>query len=251
MSVTVVIPARLESSRFPRKLLATLEGKPVIQHTLEQVQAMKQKKNIVIATDSTEIQKLADQWKVQCLFTNPNCRNGTERLCELLPQLQGDNFLNVQADEILISSSLLDSLASNLVSGKCDLITPIFKITTQAELTSPHLVKIILDANGQSIYFSRAPIPYMQGLPIEQWLQKQTFWGHIGVYGYSRKALELYQKATPSSLETSESLEQLRFLDTGLKFRTLVTNYTKIAINTPEDLEMAQKYFQDNKLSPA
>jgi 3-deoxy-manno-octulosonate cytidylyltransferase (CMP-KDO synthetase) len=248
MPITVIIPARLESSRFPRKLLADLQGKPVIQHTVERIQHMKQDKKIIIATDALEIQELAKMWNVSCLLTSSSCCNGTERIAELLPQLAGNFFMNVQADEILINSTLLDVLANTLLSTACDLITPIFEIQKIQDLISPHLIKTILNSQGHAIYFSRTPIPYIQNVVMDEWMNRHIFWGHIGVYGYSRRALEAYKKETPSSLEIAESLEQLRFLNTQFYFNTLLTDHVKIAINTPEDLKLAHKYLQENNL---
>ncbi len=240
-SATVVIPARLASTRLPRKVLLDLGGKPVIQHVWEKVSQMKRARAVVIATDSDEVVAAAKAFGADVRLTSPQCRNGTERLVELMQGgLEGDFFLNVQGDEPFIAPVLLDSLVLRREQTACDLVTAVYAIKEAKQLQDPNLVKVARAQDGHAIYFSRSPIPYLRGEPIESWCQKRPYWGHLGVYGYSRKALEIYPTLEIGGVESAESLEQLRFLEKNMSFQTVETDYHAVAIDTPEDLEHAR-----------
>ena len=237
---TVVIPGRMASTRLPGKVLMDLGGKPVIQHAWERACRMKRARSVVIATDSEEVVRAAKAFGADVRLTSPQCRNGTERIVELLPQLEGDFFLNVQGDEPFIDPLLLDSLVDRHAQTKCDLVTAVYALNSPEQLTDPNLVKVVRALDGHAIYFSRSPVPHLRGVPVEQWCQKKSYWGHLGVYGYTRNVLEIYPKMPMGDAEGRESLEQLRFLERNLSFQTVETNYHAVAIDTPADLEHAR-----------
>lgn len=196
--------------------------------------------NIYIATDAEEVKSIAQSWGAQILMTNPDCRSGTERLAECLNSIDGELIVNVQGDEPLIDPAMIDALVERWQQTRPDLITPVFRITVVDDISNPNVVKVARSASGEALYFSRSAIPYIRDLPVTQWLDKHTFWGHIGVYGYRRDVLEHYPALPVSPLESAEQLEQLRFLNAGYRFQTFETSYRPIAVDVAADLERAR-----------
>ncbi|MEM8549177.1 MAG: 3-deoxy-manno-octulosonate cytidylyltransferase [Verrucomicrobiota bacterium] len=240
MSVAVIIPARLDSSRLPRKVLIDIGGKPMLQRVWEQAMKMEKADQVAIATDSDEIHTQAQAWGATVFMTSPACQSGTERLATLLPEIGSTFFLNVQGDEPFIQPELLDSLVRVWEETHCDLVTAVYRIRTHREVFDPNLVKVVRRADGQALYFSRSPVPHVRGAAHETWPEGHTFWAHIGVYGYSRETLARYLDFSPTELELAEKLEQLRFLEHGLSMQTVETAYEPLGIDTPEDLELAR-----------
>ncbi|MBI5296375.1 MAG: 3-deoxy-manno-octulosonate cytidylyltransferase [Chloroflexi bacterium] len=241
MKTVIVIPARLASTRLPRKVLADICGKPLIQRVWERVQQARLADEIVIATDSQEVAGLVEAWGGKALMTDPACQSGTERIASLLAQLDADLILNVQGDEPLVDPDMLDALVASWKAAPCDLVTPVYRITSVDDLFNPNIVKVVRAADGRALYFSRSPVPYVRDVPREQWLERQPFWGHIGVYGYSRAVLAKYVSLPASPLQQAESLEQLRFLEAGYSFQTVETSYHSIAVDTQDDLEKVRR----------
>lgn len=237
MKTIAVIPARLESTRLPRKVLADIHGQPLIWHVWSRVSQAKNINTVYIATDSTEVQTVVENWGGQVLMTSPDCRSGTERIASCLDRLDADLILNVQGDEPLIDPVMLETLVQQWLSSEVDLVTPVYRITSLDELTDPNVVKVVCTESGTALYFSRSPVPFVRDCPIGEWLGQHTFWGHIGVYGYRRSALEAYSTLPISPLEQTERLEQLRFLAAGYRFQTVKTPYHPIAVDVPEDLD--------------
>jgi len=250
MKHVVVIPARLSSTRLPRKVLADLGGHPLIWHVWQRVKQAKNIDQIYIATDSDEVAEVAKGFGAQVLMTSPNCQSGTERLASVMDQLDGDLMLNVQGDEPLVDPGMLDAMVERWQAQPCDLITPVYRITELADMLSPNIVKVARAASGQALYFSRSPIPYLRDMPQEQWLQKASFWGHIGVYGYRRDVLAKYYELPVSLLEQSEKLEQLRFLDAGYIFQTVETGYHPVAVDVASDLDRVKKLLGIDEVNP-
>jgi 3-deoxy-manno-octulosonate cytidylyltransferase (CMP-KDO synthetase) len=240
MNVSVVIPARLASTRLPRKVLADLGGKPVLRHVWERAARMRRATEVLVATDSEEVAAVVAGWGGQFVLTSPACRSGTERIASILDGLRGEFILNVQGDEPFIDPALLDALAERFAAAGGDLVTPVYPIRDAATLASAAVVKVVRGADGRALYFSRAAIPYGRGVPPEQWAERGGYWGHLGVYGYSRAALARYPALPESALEAAESLEQLRFLEAGFCIQTVETDYHAVAIDTPEDLARAR-----------
>lgn len=242
---TIAIPARLGSTRLPGKVLLDLGGKPVVQHVWEKVQNMKNAGKIVLLADTEEVRKVAEGFGAEVIMTSPNCRSGTERLASILSNLPGEFFLNVQGDEPFIDVDLLDSLVDRWAETNCELVTAVAKISDPAKLTNPNVVKVVRGSDGRAIYFSRSAVPHLRGVPAEKWLDSgNVWWSHIGVYGYARAVLESHPTMPVTALETIESLEQLRFIDRGMSFQTVETNYHPVSIDTLEDLENARKLFK-------
>lgn len=242
MSCSVAIPARLASTRFPKKLLAEIRGKTVLERVWDRVSQAKCGKDACIVTDSSEIETLAKGFGARVLLSDPNCASGTERIASVLDQLTGDFILNVQGDEPFIDPNLLDALAARAEATRAQLITPVFKIEKVDELFNPNIVKVVRSQGGVALYFSRSTIPHVRGKEPEAWLDHYAFWGHVGVYGYRRSVLAEYLEIPCSPLEEVECLEQLRWLDAGYEMQTVETGYRSVEVNTPEDLEKAIEF---------
>lgn len=240
MSVVVAIPARLASTRLPRKVVLDLGGKPVVRHVWEKVRRMKTADRIVVLADSDEVAALATGFGAEVLMTDPACASGTERLASVLGVLPGDFFLNVQGDEPFIDPELLDALVACWRESRCRVVTAVARIESADRLANPNTVKVVRALNGRAIYFSRSAVPYLRGVPLAEWPGRQAYWSHIGVYGYDRATLEEYPGMPATAIERIESLEQLRFVEHGLDIRTVETRYHPVAIDTPEDLERAR-----------
>jgi len=240
MTFALAIPARMASTRFPGKPLATLGSKRVLEHVYESCKKSIYANNVYILTDSSEISDFAKGINANCIMTSPQCQNGTERIVEALDKISEDFIINVQGDEPFIPSTLIDSMIALRQKTNCDLITCASPIKNALELTNPNIVKVLKNSEGKVLYFSRSPLPFVRGEPDHsKWLQKTSFFRHIGIYGYSRNVLEKYGTFKSSALENCEMLEQLRFIDNGFEFSLIESNYESIGIDTPQDLENA------------
>ncbi|MCC7208156.1 MAG: 3-deoxy-manno-octulosonate cytidylyltransferase [Anaerolineae bacterium] len=237
MASIAIIPARLGSTRLPRKVLADIHGHPLIWHVWSRAKQARRFNEVYVATDADEVRTAVESWGGKVLMTSMECRSGTERLAECLDRVSADLIVNVQGDEPLIDHKMLDALVTKWEAQPSDLITPVFRITSQEELTASTVVKVARARSGEALYFSRSTIPFMRDWPQSEWLGKAEFWGHIGVYGYRRDVLAAYPNLPVSPLETSEQLEQLRFLDAGYRFQTLETDYRSIAVDIDSDLD--------------
>ena len=246
MITIAVIPARLGSTRLPRKVLADLNGRPLLWYVWNQVCQSQQISVVYVATDSEEVRGVVESWGGQVLMTSPKCRSGTERVAECLGYLNADLILNIQGDEPLIDPAMLDALVDSWRLKPADVITPICPIRSLEELCDPNVVKVARSTNGFAIYFSRSPIPFLRDVLLNQWLNTQTFWGHIGVYGYSPDALAAYATLPASTLELAERLEQLRFLEAKYSILTMETKYRSVAVDTSKDLERVQAILSEH-----
>lgn len=236
MNTTAIIPARLSSTRLPRKVLADIHGHPLIWHVWQRVSQAQEINRVVIATDSSEVAEVAAAFGAQVIMTSPDCQSGTERIASVIDQLDGDLILNVQGDEPLIDPAMLDLLVQKWKDSPCDLITPVYQIKHQEDLVSPNVVKVVRNSEGRALYFSRSPIPYLRDFPLDAWIDHARFWGHIGVYGYRREVLTHYYEIPNSLLEQMERLEQLRFLEAGYQIQTIETEYNAVSVDVAADL---------------
>lgn len=239
--VSVVIPARLESTRLPNKVLLEIGGKPMLQRVWEQASQMQSADEVWIATDSGLVAEAAEGWGAKVALTSPDCPSGTDRIASMLDQLVGDFILNVQGDEPFVPPSLLDDLVDTFNRESCDIVTPVFSITEADEILNPNLVKAVRAQSGRALYFSRSPVPHVRGKEHNDWPVEAIHWGHIGVYGYSREVLAKYPSLLSSPLEHVEKLEQLRFLESGFTIQTVATEYRPIGVDTEEDLARARE----------
>ena len=239
--IVAVVPARLGGKRMPRKVLAPLNGRPVLWHAWNHARGCELVDEVYVVTDSEEIRSVVQSWGGDVLMTSSKCRSGTERIATVLEQIGGDFIVNVQADEPLVTSGLIEQLIRDWLVERPPIVTPVYRITQQNELSDANVVKVVRAEDGRAIYFSRHAVPFLRDVAFDDWLETNDYWGHIGVYGYRRDVLEDYLDLPVSHAEKSESLEQLRFLGAGYPIRTLEVSCPAIGINCPEDLERARQ----------
>ena len=247
MKVIGIIPARYASTRFPGKPLAMIKGKTMIHRVWEQ--AWKSKLDaVVVATDDMRIAEEVLSFGGQYALTDPNHRSGTDRCREALFITEGqyDAVVNIQGDEPFIDPAQIDQVIDLISRDDTQLASVAKRIEDEDELFSENTVKVVMDKQGNALYFSRNPIPYMRHLDHNRWLKKGVFYKHIGIYAYKTETLCQIAEMQPTMLEISESLEQLRWLENGLNIRMGITQQESLSIDTPEDLEKAGQLTQNN-----
>lgn len=242
-----VIPARYASTRFPGKPLARLGGKPVIRRVWEQVTQVFA--DAVVATDDQRIIEAVEAFGGRAVMTSPDHRSGTDRCREAVEKSGGnpDIVVNVQGDEPFIAPSQLRAIARCFDDPSTDIATLVKPFTPAdglAALENPNSPKVVLGTAGQALYFSRSVIPYLRGVPREEWLERHTFYKHIGMYAFRRETLYAVTALPQSALERAESLEQLRWLENGYRIRTGISDVETIGIDTPEDLAKAEAFLK-------
>jgi len=236
----VAIPARLASTRFPRKLLAPLRGRPVLWHAWNQARRASGVDRVVLLTDAEEMRQVAAHWPAEVLLTSSDCRSGTERIASVLDQLEADVIVNLQGDEPLVEPALVEQLAARCGEDDAEIVTPVFRIQRTEQLADPNIVKVARACDGRAVYFSRHPVPFLRDVPRERWLDSESYWGHVGMYAYRRATLARYHELPESRLEEAERLEQLRFLEAGCRILTIETDYHPIGIDVPADLQSVE-----------
>lgn len=238
MRVYGVIPARLASTRLPRKLLLTETGRPLLQYTYEQAQQAESLSDVIIAADSPEIVAVARRFGARCELTGDHC-SGTDRIAEVVRRVcpEADIIVNIQGDEPEIDPASID-LAVDLLrrNPEAHMSTLAATIRTREQLDSPACVKVVCGADGRALYFSRHAIPYVRDRDPDELLQQDSPWRlHIGLYAYRRRFLLDLTSRPPSQLEQLEKLEQLRALEAGATILVGQVAAHAAGIDTPED----------------
>lgn len=246
VSFKVVIPARYASSRLPGKPLLDIAGKPMVVRVAEQAK-LSGANEVVIATDFEKIIQVASEHNIQALMTRVDHESGTDRIAEVAQQLNwadDDIVVNVQGDEPLIDPVLIQEVAAYLANSKdAVMATACHAIHDEASLLNPNIVKVVLDTNGNALYFSRAPTPYPRD---EVFKHKIQAYRHIGIYAYRVGFLKKYANLAVTELEKIESLEQLRVLYHGYKIAVAITqNAPASGVDTQEDLDYVRSVFKD------
>ena len=238
MSVIGIIPARYGSTRFPGKPLAMIGTKTMIHRTYEQV--LKSSLDaVVVATDDQRIYDEVLGFGGKAVMTRSDHRSGTDRCREALDLVGGnyDAVVNIQGDEPFIDPRQIDQVAELIRRDDTCLATLAKRITDPGRIHNPNTVKVVFDHEGNALYFSRHPLPFVRGVEPEQWFEKTEYYQHIGIYAYKAATLHAIAAMSPGRLEQAESLEQLRWLENGLRIRVAVTEaHDSIANDTPEDL---------------
>jgi 3-deoxy-manno-octulosonate cytidylyltransferase (CMP-KDO synthetase) len=244
--VVCVIPARLGSTRFPRKILALLGGKPLLQWAWDAALQISFIDQVVFAIDAEETARTIESFNGKYFMTSIDCLRGIDRLVELQQKglVQADIWINWQADEPFISEKMLQDLLLTTSEDAADVWT--LKVALQEQyVRDPSLCKVVCDEAGFALYFSRSPIPYYRDdLELER-----KYFRHVGMYAYTNEALQKIAQMQPSQIECAESLEQLRFLSNGLKIQVNETEEETIGIDFPEHLALAEAYIS-TRLSP-
>jgi len=236
--VTVIIPARWASTRFPGKPLVPLRGKPLVQHVWERAGRAKRVGRIIIATDDMRIAEAAFDFGAEVALTSPKHPTGTDRLAEVAKKLKSASIiLNVQGDEPDIAPSTIDRLAEALQDDpKLGMVTAANPLSDPADVQDPNVVKVVTDLAGRALYFSRSVIPHdRDGRGGIKYLR------HQGIYGYRRKVLLGFVKWKPTPLEQAEKLEQLRALEHGIAIGVIVVCHESVGVDVPGDVAKAER----------
>ncbi len=244
MTITGIIPARYASSRFPGKLLEPLDGRPILQHVVEKCRLAKRLADVIVATDD---QRIADALANVCQveMTREDHPSGTDRVAEVVQRCELGAVVNVQGDEPMIDPDVIDAVAARLDGS--EMSTAAVPIRQAEEWENPNAVKVVVNASGHALYFSRRTIPYLRDAAdassMEQ-LAAFPFLKHLGIYGYRRETLLRLVGCPVSPLEEAEKLEQLRALDNGIPIAVAVVAHDSVGIDTPEDLQQAREQFK-------
>ena len=243
MNIIAVIPSRYDSTRFPGKPLAMINGKTMIMRVWEQVRQSKMLHDVFVATDDSRIYDHVKKFGGSVLMTSPDHQNGTSRCKEVLDILtvngsvvSPDVLINIQGDEPFINPSQIDQVARLFENPSVEIGTLAKKISDNSELFNTNAVKVVTDSDGNALYFSRQTIPFIRQTDQKEWLKHYDFFKHIGIYGYRSDILAGITQLSPGPLEEAEKLEQLRWLENGFSITVGETEFESPAIDTPEDL---------------
>ena len=247
-----IIPARYASSRFPGKPLAEICGKPMIQRVYEQ--ASKVLDTVIVATDDERIYDCVKSFGGVVYMTSTAHRCGTDRICEAYQLWRKRDeaiadeeivVVNIQGDEPFIQPEQIKAVMDCFPTDIATLAKPYTADDDLQELLTPNIVKVVFSQQtDEALYFSRSVIPYLRGVEQNEWLDKGQYFSHIGLYAYRADVLLRITQLPPSTLEQMESLEQLRWIENGLKIKVAVSHTKSIGIDTPNDLQQAIEYFQ-------
>ncbi len=238
MKVVAVIPARWSSTRLKGKVLADINGKPMIQHVWERVKKAHAVDEVVVASDKERVLKVVESFGGKAVFTSPEQPSGTDRLAEVAGTIDADVYINIQADEPMIHPLMVDELAQVFqYERNVQMATLIKRIHRAEDITNPNVVKVVVDRKGFALYFSRSPIPYIRDKHLGNEDISGRYFKHIGLYSYTKDFLFTYTNLPKSTLEEEEKLEQLRVLEHGYKIKTIQTQYETVGVDTQEDLD--------------
>lgn len=234
-----VIPARWASSRFPGKPLAEICGRPLLHWVIERASRSRSLSRVLVATDDERIRAAAEDCGAEVAMTRGDHPSGTDRVAEAVAGLDVRGVINIQGDEPMIDPALIDSLAEALSSDDgWDMVTAAVRIADADELEDPNVVKVVFDAAGRALYFSRARIPYMRD---SIHFGESDYWRHIGIYGYRSEFLTRLVESPPCRPEEMERLEQLRALHIGGRMRVVESDHIGAGVDTPADLGKVER----------
>lgn len=245
MRVLILIPARYASTRFPGKPLAEIGGKPMIQHVVEK--AMRVTGDVFVATDDQRIFDRVREFGGQVVMTSVEHKSGTDRCYEAYRHIIAANgktydvVVNIQGDEPFILPEQVLALIGCFQDEEIQIATLAKRFEQNAGIFDPNKVKVVCSAQQTALYFSRSAIPFCRGVDPESWITAVPFFKHIGMYAYRPEVLKEITNLPQGILEKAESLEQLRWLENGYKIAVRVTDHESVGIDTPEDLEKANR----------
>ena len=233
MNNAIIIPVRLDSKRLPNKALKEIDGTSLIQRVVNQ--CVKTELTTYVITDSRKISSHIKTDKAYVIYDDVKAQSGTERIANIIRSIPEDNIINVQGDQPFISPDAILEMAKYMEENpQHDIVTPI-KLHTPDKYHDTSKCKVVVSQSGRAIYFSRNPIPF----------NGTQYWGHLGMYGYKREILENYHKLKVSPLETTEKLEQLRFIDNDINIQTYETDHSIFSVDTERDFVNAIKHVRE------
>jgi 3-deoxy-manno-octulosonate cytidylyltransferase (CMP-KDO synthetase) len=231
-----VIPARLQSTRLPRKVLREIAGRPLILRTYDAAKRSTHLTDVLIATDAEEVARVCEAHGVPAVLTSADHPSGTDRVWEVAQTRAADVYVNIQGDEPLITPRHIERLVTPFLTDAATQVTTLCIRATDAELPNPAVNKVVIGVDGYALYFSKYPIPYdRDGRGVVRYK-------HIGLYGFRRPALEAFHALPPSPLELTERLEQLRFLEHGIRIRVVETDEPTIGVDTEDDVRAVEAW---------
>jgi 3-deoxy-manno-octulosonate cytidylyltransferase (CMP-KDO synthetase) len=236
MKILGIIPARYASTRFPGKPLALIAGKPLLQHVVERCRKAGALSEVIVATDDARIADLAGKF-CRVEMTRADHPSGSDRIAEVAARCPGDAVVNIQGDEPLIDPAVIDAVAG--VLGREEMSTAATAIRSPEEYDNPNVVKVVVNAAGRALYFSRRTIPYLRAAAsgsVSEQLAAFPFLKHLGIYGYRRETLLRLVRCPVSPLEAAEKLEQLRALENGIPIAVVKVDYDSVGVDTPGDV---------------
>lgn len=248
MKAIGIIPARYASSRFPGKPLATIAGISMIERVYRRAASASALQDVVVATDDDRIFAHVRSFGGQVVMTSDGHPSGTDRCAEALSLYPGplpDVVVNIQGDEPFIDPTQIDALCALFEQPDTAIATLVRLIDQEDDLFNPNLVKALFAPDGRALYFSRHPVPYLRGIPTDEWLAKGMHYQHLGLYAYRPHVLQALTELPAGKYEQAESLEQLRWLEAGYIIRVAQTTQRTIGIDTPEDLARAEAQITD------
>lgn len=235
MNILAVIPARLPSTRLPRKVLREIAGLPMVVHVFNRARRCELLTDVLVATDSEEVVEVCHAHHVPAVMTSSEHASGTDRLWEVSRARSADVYVNVQGDEPLVTCGHIETLVAPFLTQPEVQVTTLKIRATPEEALSPTVTKVVTNTHGDALYFSKHAIPYDRDRRGDV-----LYWKHIGLYAYRRPVLDVFHRLRPSSLERAEGLEQLRLLEEGIGIRVLETAEPTIGVDTEEDLRAAE-----------
>jgi 3-deoxy-D-manno-octulosonate cytidylyltransferase len=242
MKIAAIIPARYNSTRFMGKPLVKIAGIPMIQRVYNQAAKCSEFSDVIVATDDHRIAETVQKFGGCVVMTSAQHSSGTERLWEVLKNSDFDAAVNVQGDEPIISEKLLSQLCIELKTGANPVVTAFYYNTSYQDYLSRNVVKVVMDSSFHALYFSRASIPSTEEAEFS------GFYHHIGLYGYLKEAVRSFIEFSPSQLEKTEKLEQLRFLENRIPIKVIQSRYRALGVDVPEDVQRIEKILKEEEL---
>jgi 3-deoxy-manno-octulosonate cytidylyltransferase (CMP-KDO synthetase) len=234
-----VIPARYGSTRFPGKALARIHGKPLVQWVWERARGCKRLEQLWVATDDERIAEAVRRFGGDVAMTSKDLPSGTDRVWEVARRTSAKIVVNIQGDEPLVTTQMVDVLVEGIQrEPKAEMATLRYAVKGQLGYNDPNVVKVVCDADGWALYFSRAPIPHFKN-------RGGMWYKHLGLYAYRRSFLERFVQWPPSFLELAEGLEQLRALERGAKIKVMDSPTDTIGVDTPEELARVEEILKE------
>jgi 3-deoxy-manno-octulosonate cytidylyltransferase (CMP-KDO synthetase) len=250
MKFVCIIPARYASQRLPGKPLLKLGGQPMIEWVYRRACRVSLFEKVVVATDD---QRILDHMKKiggNVIMTPEDMASGTDRVAYVAQEIDADVIVNLQGDEPLISSEVLEKVCVPFEDPQVNMVTPITRIKSTEDMTDVTLARVIIDKNKDAIYFTRATIPYNRDLENrDEWHQHHHYFKHIGIYAYRRNFLLEVSNLPPGKLEKIEKLEQLRVIENGYQITPVYTDYKSVCVDTPQDLQDINNYISEHNLT--
>ena len=244
LDTAIIVPARLQSERFPRKLLHKIHGKPLVLWTASRLAEVSPGLPVFFAVEDEELEVLLQGEGHSVFRTRGNHQSGTDRIAEVNQHLQAKHVLNVQADEPLITREQLCVL-NDLIHGPSDMATLAFRFESGSDFRDPNCVKVVLDRDGHALYFSRAPIPFLREfgtMASDDWFLENACYHHMGIYAYKSSFLEAFGHLPYGTLEQAERLEQLRALENGYQIIVGIAREPTVGVDTLEDVGKLEQF---------